>query len=185
MAVAARLFTRQGFHKTSVEEIARAAKVGKATIYLFFRDKAGLLGEVYWRKAMELKDKMVREITPGEGTVARLLKMLGIYWDFCSSDPIFSEFLSHREEVQELEFIPEFDAIEEEAVNLIGKVLNEGIERGEIRPMPTDLAAHLLFRVGFYLSHHGRDLFKKFSPEAILDLFDSVLVCGVAKVGNS
>ncbi len=182
LSVAARLFARQGFHKTSVEEIARAARVGKATIYQLFRDKTGLLGEVYRRKGVEIRERMVREIVPGEGTVNQLLKRLSIYWDFCSSDPLFSEFLDHGD-VQELEAIPEFDAIEDEAVALIGSVLAEGIERGEIRPMPTELAAHILFRIGFYLTHHGRDLFTKFSPDAILEFFDTVLTRGIG-AGN-
>ncbi|MCL4516168.1 MAG: TetR/AcrR family transcriptional regulator [Firmicutes bacterium] len=148
LSIAARLFARQGFHKTSVDEIARAARVGKTTIYQLFRDKTGLLGEVYRRKGLEIRERMVREIAPGEGTVNRLLKMLSVYWDFCSSDPLFSEFLDHRD-VQEIESIPEFDAIEDEAVTLIGGVLAEGIKRGEIRPMPTELAAQFSSASGF------------------------------------
>ena len=38
------LFTRQGFSKTTVSEIARAAGIGKGTFYLFFKSKE----EVVW-----------------------------------------------------------------------------------------------------------------------------------------
>lgn len=39
LEAASRLFIQFGFRKTSVEEIATAAGIGKGTVYLYFRDK--------------------------------------------------------------------------------------------------------------------------------------------------
>lgn len=40
---AAGLFTRQGYRKTSMEEVARQAGVAKGTVYLYFKNKVDLL----------------------------------------------------------------------------------------------------------------------------------------------
>jgi hypothetical protein len=117
-------------------------------------------------------------ITPDEAAIPRLLKMMNIARDFFSNDPLFSQFLEQRE-MEELEALPQFEVITNEAVNLIDQVLTEGISRGEIRPLPTKMAAHFCFRVGFHLIQYGRELFNKYSTAEVLELFDSVLTNGI------
>lgn len=179
LTVAAELFNRYGYKKTSMEQIARTARVGKATIYQLFSDKAVLLGEVYQLKSQKLREKMAGSFDPKESTVARLLKMLTIARDYCSNDPLFCQFLDLRE-LAELKTLPQFSAIENGAVKLIKEVLDEGVARGEIRPMPSEMAARILFRIGFYLSYHGADLFELYPHAEILGLFDAVLQKGIA-----
>ena len=176
---AIRFFTRQGFRKTSMDEIAHAARVSKATIYQMFGDKSGLLGEVYKQKGKELYEKMLQAIAPGTATIPQLLPMLSFAREFCSQDPLFSQFMDQRE-IEELEAIPQFQDIVSDSVDLIDKLLTQGIARGEIRPMPTRMASYFMFRIGFYISQYGRELFTMFSMDDILNFFDSVLTRGIA-----
>ncbi|HEX7714127.1 MAG TPA: TetR/AcrR family transcriptional regulator [Bacillota bacterium] len=176
---AIRFFTRQGFRKTSMDEIAHAARVSKATIYQMFGDKSGLLGEVYKQKGKELYEKMLQAIAPGTATIPQLLQMLSFAREFCSQDPLFSQFMDQRE-IEELEAIPQFQDIVSDSVDLIDKLLTQGIARGEIRPMPTRMASYFMFRIGFYISQYGRELFTMFSMDDILNFFDSVLTRGIA-----
>jgi AcrR family transcriptional regulator len=152
--------------------------VGKATIYQFFGDKMGLLGEVYKRKAAELKEKMAQAINPGTAILPQLLNMLNFARDFYSNDPLLCQMLDQRE-IEEIEASPQFTEIVNESVVMIENLLSEGIKRGEIRPMPTKMAAFFCFRIGFYLTQYGRDLFSQFPPEAVLELFNSVLTQGI------
>ncbi|MCL6590824.1 MAG: TetR/AcrR family transcriptional regulator [Firmicutes bacterium] len=179
--IAAELFNRYGYKKTSMEQIARAARVGKASIYQLFNDKALLLGEVYQLKAQKLREKMIDSYDATETVVTRLLKMLAIAREYCSNDPLFCQFLELRE-LEELKTLPQFSAIESGAVKLIKELLDEGVARGEIRSMPSEMAARILFRIGFYLSHHGADLFELYPPAEILGLFDTVLQKGLSIV---
>jgi AcrR family transcriptional regulator len=48
-ATAEELFLRNGYARTSIRTVAKAAGVSEATVYLVFQDKAGLLGEVIVR----------------------------------------------------------------------------------------------------------------------------------------
>ena len=43
LAAASRLFARQGFHRTTVRQVAREAGIADGTIYLYFRSKQELL----------------------------------------------------------------------------------------------------------------------------------------------
>jgi len=47
LAVAERLFAQRGFDATSVDSIARAARVNKALIYYHFRDKNELMSSLF------------------------------------------------------------------------------------------------------------------------------------------
>jgi AcrR family transcriptional regulator len=46
LAAATELFLRQGYRKTSVEDVARRAEIAKGTVYLYFENKATLLVHV-------------------------------------------------------------------------------------------------------------------------------------------
>lgn len=167
-----------------MDEIARAARVGKATIYQLFGDKMGLLGEVYQRKSLELKTKMAQAINPGTAIIPQLLNMLDFAREFYSNDPLLCQLLDQRE-MEEIEASPQFTGIVEEAVEMVENLLSEGIKRGEIRPMPTQMAAYFCFRIGFYLTQYSRDLFAQFPPDAVLELFNSVLTEGIIARGTS
>ena len=42
-AAAIRIFAEKGYHGATISQIARAADVGKGTVYLYFSNKEGLL----------------------------------------------------------------------------------------------------------------------------------------------
>ncbi len=80
LTAAAELFVRQGYRKTSVDQVAAAAGVAKGTVYLYYRNKAELVCSAI---ALE-KRAYVRRLTPlRDATVTardrlRLLIALGL-----------------------------------------------------------------------------------------------------------
>ncbi len=138
----------------------------------------GLLGEVYKYKALELKTKMAEAIVPDSAILPQLLNMLNFTREFYSNDPLLCQLLDQRE-LEEIQAAPQFTDIVNEAVVLIENLLVEGIKRGEIRPIPTKMAAYFCFRIGFFITQYGRDLFTQFPPEALFELVNSVLMEGI------
>ncbi len=47
------LFTKKGFHKTSISDIAKEAGVAKGTFYLYFKDKLDLRYKLIAKKSKE------------------------------------------------------------------------------------------------------------------------------------
>jgi AcrR family transcriptional regulator len=56
LVVAQQIFSRLGLAKTTMDEIARAARIGKATLYHYFRDKEQLFYEVVRQETKTMKD---------------------------------------------------------------------------------------------------------------------------------
>ena len=69
MLAGLRLFTQYGYRKTSIDDIARAARVAKRTVYLHFENKAA----VFLAILQYLGDQVRQRCTVAEGAgVARL-----------------------------------------------------------------------------------------------------------------
>ncbi len=71
---AKKMFGRYGLQKTSLDEIARMARVAKATIYNYFGSKDRVYLEVLRREANEIVEKISfsvsQEVLPGDKVVA-------------------------------------------------------------------------------------------------------------------
>jgi len=85
---ALRVFGQRGFHQATIEEVAKAAGVGKGTIYLYVPSKEALLREAIRFTASE-HFRQARSIAAGEGEpLEKLSRILELETAF---------FLSNRE----------------------------------------------------------------------------------------
>ena len=65
--IAQELFSRFGFLKTTIDEIAKAARMGKASLYHYFRNKEDIFREVINKESKVLSSK-IREAVDKEET---------------------------------------------------------------------------------------------------------------------
>lgn len=72
--VAQKIFSRYGLLKTTVDEIAKAARMGKASLYHYFRSKEEIFKEVVEQENKFLKEK-IREAIINEGTPQKKMKI--------------------------------------------------------------------------------------------------------------
>jgi AcrR family transcriptional regulator len=72
---AARAFARWGFRKTSVDDIAKAAKVAKGTVYLACESKEDLFCQVIERELHSWVGEVARMIDPGVPADELLVRM--------------------------------------------------------------------------------------------------------------
>src|SRR3954468_17351663 len=72
LAEATRLFARQGYDRTSVQEIVEAAGVTKGALYHYFGSKDDLLHEIYGR-VLRLQMERLESIADKEEPVQRRL----------------------------------------------------------------------------------------------------------------
>jgi len=62
LEAAANLLVRQGYRKTTIEDVAREAIVGKGTIYLHWKDKNELFRAAIWREEQRYLEEIKRRI---------------------------------------------------------------------------------------------------------------------------
>src|SRR6056297_2254155 len=69
---ASKVFTRMGYQKTTMDEIARSANMGKSTMYYYYQSKEEIFEAVVVREAQELKKKLISVISTNKPPRERL-----------------------------------------------------------------------------------------------------------------
>ena len=146
IGVAKGLIARFGFRKTTMEDIARAARIAKATLYHYFASKEEILREIIHREGNALREKLQQALSQGRTpeekltlyarTRFRTLRNLALYYKAMSE-----EFYSHMPFVERER--KEFDQFELDALEAL---LREGVERGDFDIPDPRLYAFLLLQ---------------------------------------
>lgn len=185
LAAATELFTAQGFRKTSVDEIARRSHVAKGTVYLYFRNKAGILLHALVEEKRSYFGRMAPLFDPQLDAADRLRLYLRIVVVVATEMPLLSSVLSgDRELVHVLE--DELDPdLREQMVEMqrafVGGLLAEAGEgRGwtdeEVRERASVLLG-LLQSTSFFADERGR---QGLPIERFAEILADMIVDGVA-----
>jgi len=139
---AIRTFAELGFRGTDVQMIADRADVGKGTVYRYFHSKEDLFWATTFEVVLRLEKRTFEAMEGVEGASAKIRAAAIAYAEFFESNPqcleVFvqdrAEFRgatpkSHREYHRQL-----FQRFE--------KVMQQGIEAGELRPVDTYQTVH-------------------------------------------
>lgn len=141
ISVARQIFSRFGFKKTTMDEIAQASAKGKSSIYYYFSSKEDIFQAVVEKEASMLK----RELFEATETVTdpqeklkvyvlvrmRTFKKLANYYA-----AIKSEYLSHLDFVENVR--KKYDL---EEISMVENILKAGAENNEFNIDNTRLAA--------------------------------------------
>jgi len=87
------LFTKKGFHKATIREIAKVAGVGVGTIYEYFPDKEALLLAIPNYKARELLNGLGEHLQGIHGTFNKLRKFTWFMLHYYEANPGFISFI--------------------------------------------------------------------------------------------
>ncbi len=146
LAAAERLFVRYGFKKTTIEDVATEAGVGKGTIYSYFRGKEELLlaySDRCWDQILAEARRTAARPGHLQVRLAETMKaiLLGM-WDQIHRGP-------HGEEIFNALFptlLERHQRCIEAGVGLVGSLLGEAQAAGTIRPTDIDRTAILVWK---------------------------------------
>ena len=147
LAAAARRFVAVGLRKTTMEDVAREARAGKATLYRYFRNKDALIDALLDREAerfaRELEDAAAaRDAAPAKIEAAFLA---GIR--FFVDHPVLTK---GRDEEPGL-LLPRITAnggpLVQHGLALFTDIIDEGVTSGELRPVEPPAAAEVIVRL--------------------------------------
>jgi AcrR family transcriptional regulator len=130
VGVARRIFTRYGFRKTTMEEIASATQMGKSSIYYYFRSKEEIFKAVVELETSMLKDRLRRVIRKNDSPPERLKAYLLFRLHHVRTLENFYAALN-EETLSHMGFILEIRRnFEIEEQQLVSQILEDGMERG-------------------------------------------------------
>ena len=85
---AEKLFARQGYHKTSMEQVADRAEVSVGTVYFYFKNKEDLLVHLIGDIGYQLRNLLGMEFTKSDGSIEGLSRAGIVFFDeFCTQYP--------------------------------------------------------------------------------------------------
>lgn len=132
LSVADKLFSRFGFHKTSMDEIAKIARKAKGSLYYHFASKEDLFKEVVSKELINLKNQLsvIVENTDlsASGKMKKyLIKRMEVLNDAANyHETLKADFFEHFHFIDDLR--TELDAWEKENLK---KIILQGAEKGE------------------------------------------------------
>ncbi len=142
--IAQQIFARFGIRKSTMDEIAKMARMGKATLYYYFKSKEDIFAEVIKKESRTLKQKTIEAIlnadTPQEQISAYVhtrmkhLKELSNYYNTLTDEYMEHFSFVERERVEFTEY----------EINTLTGILNSGIEKGVFDLEDVQLTAKMI-----------------------------------------
>ena len=136
-----KMFARYGLQKTSLDAVARMARVAKATIYNYFGSKDRVYLEVLRREMDEIVEKVSVSVNQETSPKDKLVAFARAKFQYMRG--AINILNLDREGIEKL--LPSAEGIRSELfereVNIIRSILNEGVEKGVFHTNNTLLTA--------------------------------------------
>ncbi len=173
-------FSRNGFHRTDVGEIADMAGLGKGTVYRYFGSKRGLFSSlVDWGLSL-LREEISQKIKQAKKDPAEALKAaIKAYISFFERNMEFywvliQEVGGYREDDRvKRRYFPNLDILEE--------LLQFGIEKGIFKPVDVRSSAVALLGIANSLIYQGIISGNGYSVHRKLPAVIDIFIKGIIK----
>ena len=157
LRAAAEEFAKHGIAGARTEAIAREARVNKALLYYYFKDKETLYGAVLDNAFSGLKATVFRVLDSDLPPREEIMTYVGTYFDFIASNQVYPK-LMQREMMRAREgHSPHIEKLVKNYFQPIyarvGELLRKGIAEGEFRKIdPAHFIPSVVAMIIFYFS---------------------------------
>jgi TetR/AcrR family transcriptional regulator len=157
LRAAAEEFAEHGIAGARTEAIAREARVNKALLYYYFKDKETLYGAVLDNAFAGLKATVFRVLDGDLPPREKIMTYVGTYFDFIASNQVYPK-LMQREMMRAREgHSPHIEKLVKNYFQPIyarvGELLRKGIAEGEFRKIdPAHFIPSMVAMIIFYFS---------------------------------
>ncbi|MDO5693240.1 MAG: TetR/AcrR family transcriptional regulator [Pseudomonadota bacterium] len=141
------LFVEKGYAATRVEEVAAHAGVSKGTLFLYFPSKEELFKAVVHENASRHLQDAFREVAEYAGTSTELLReFIRRWWTQYGGTPAAGLTKLIMSEAANFPDLARYhqDEMVRPTYELVGRIVQRGIESREFRPVNLMLVAHLV-----------------------------------------
>ncbi|HEX7011088.1 MAG TPA: TetR/AcrR family transcriptional regulator [Phycisphaeraceae bacterium] len=129
LAIAAELFASRPFHEVRLDEIAAKARIGKGTLYTYFKSKESLYFSVLYQGFADLVDELRRRLADGEQSPLEALRIIvHAFTAYAVHNPHLFELM--RRVGPPSQSNPDWARKREELANLIEQTIRRGVAAG-------------------------------------------------------
>src|ERR1700720_1869042 len=201
LRAAATAFAEHGIAGARTDAIARTAKVNKALLYYYFKDKETLYGAVLDHAFSGMKAAVFQALDSDLPSRAKIMAYAGTYFDFIASNQIYPKLMQremmraregHSEHIDRL-----VKTYFQPIYRRVGELLRQGIAEGEFRKVdPAHFVPSMVAMIVFYFSSapvmQRIVRFNPLAPEriaerraAVLDFISAALFLSGSRVTSS
>ncbi len=180
VSVAQKTFKRFGFRKTTMDEIAYAARKGKSSLYYYFKSKEEVFEAVVEKEAGYLRSEISASINECNSAMEKLRVYIYVRMDGFKNWGNFYEALKN-EYLSNLDFIEKIRTkYDKNEVDTITRIIQEGIENKEFRNLNAALTAKTIviamkgLEVPLLLEKETKNNFKKEINDMLEILFHGI-----------
>jgi AcrR family transcriptional regulator len=182
LEAARRRFLRFGVPKTTMDEIAREAGCSRTTLYSHFRNKRDLYASLLRQDA----EAFIREASGVLATDAsagrKIRRIVEITRRTYARNHVMRLALARDAEMSLEPVAHAFTRDQEQRiVELLRRVLEEGVAEGSLRAVDTERVAYLMFHLGRFLVERESAGLGDYPFEEIVALMDEVFARGIGK----
>jgi TetR/AcrR family fatty acid metabolism transcriptional regulator len=168
-------FSRRGFHKTKISQIAKAAGVADGTVYLYFKNKDDLLinafEDLIGEKLVNIQNRIEHEASAKD----KLLKFFDYHIELFTEKQAVARFLAIelRQSPDFYKSYPDYEPLKK-YLDYLKNLADEAIAEGDIRKVDTVALSYLIFGTMDFLLTEWSTRNQKFSlqekKEQIVDI---------------
>jgi len=139
------IFSRFGFRKTTMSDIARKTGMGKSSLYYYFKSKEEVFEQVVIYEADILIDELTKALEQSSGAKEKLRSYVSVRMQVLNKlsnyyNAVFSDDLSHFDFIEKVR-----ERYNKQEIQTIQRILDKGIKQGQFRIDNTELAAIAIF----------------------------------------
>jgi AcrR family transcriptional regulator len=138
---AAKVFSAYGYNKTRMDDIAKSVDKKRSTIYYYFKNKDEVFNAVVEYEANILKTELLDAVANVDEPMAKVRNYLVTRMHvYKRVDNFYKAITNNR--LLHLSYIEEIRrTYEQQEIGLLSRILDEGIEKGQIHISDSGLAA--------------------------------------------
>ncbi len=133
LEAAVKVFAEQGFHQSTIAQVAREAGVADGTIYLYFKNKDDILIQFYQYKTKQVFQKFRDEVEKGSTAVEKLRNLIRTHLQEFQNDrnmAIVYQAETHQNRRLAFEQIRDMSKMYRD---IISEVIEQGQDEGTMR----------------------------------------------------
>lgn len=170
------LFSKYGYRKVSMDEIAKQSNVTKKTIYTYFKDKNDLIKYFLYEEINKMKDitdKIDKKDIPFED---KLYELITLQMNYRNSSKLLKAFL--KEADQGIGIADECTKIINSTIQKeLKNKLEEAKKEGYIKDIDTDIASFLIYKIYVALMVEiDKPINEKIATETIMNILKAWLL---------
>lgn len=181
LEAATKSFSLFGYKATTIDQIAKLANVGKGTIYTFFKNKEELLDEIVTSLIKDMKAEAEQVIVHNRSFDENIHQVLLRLLEFRKSHQLTIKLFQEEREIGTQAVVDVIQRVEQSIVNYMKGIIQEAIDRGEIKDCNPEITAFVMLKTYIALIFDWEQQHKPLDKEEVSKLFRLYFFDGLSK----